>query len=199
MKKLVLSLIALFFITAGYSQFTKGSYLLGGNTNLGLGFTTNKTKANGSTSTDSKSSSFSIEPQAGYFIMDNLAIGTGIYLGTSTTKDDGSSAKFSYNRISLTPFGRYYFNKVYGQLGFELGSEKYKNTTGNGTTTESKNSLTGWSLGAGYVAMLNDAVALEPQIGYGSYTSKDKNDVKDINAGLYIRVGVYVYLSKLGK
>jgi hypothetical protein len=59
MKKIFF--VALFMIaaiTAGWAQFNQGNFLVGGSSSLGIGFDTEKTKSNGSTSTDGKYTSF---------------------------------------------------------------------------------------------------------------------------------------------
>ncbi len=199
MKKaatITLFLAAVF--TASFAQITnKGNILLGGSTNLNFGFDTEKSKlANGSISTDGKTTSFSIEPTAGYFIMDNLAVGAGIILGTSTFKQDGSTSKSKTSSVQLSPFARYYFDKFYAQGGFQLGSQKSELSTGS-TTQTSKDGISGWLLAAGYMVLLNESIALEPQIGYRSIGYKNKDsDNKDITSGLFLRLGVFIYLPK---
>lgn len=197
MKKVVLiTFFVTAVMTASFAQFSQGTFLVGGSTGLGVNFLTDKTKSGGTTSTDGKSTSFSLEPTAGYFVIDNLAIGTGIGLSTSSFKPDGGGTKSTSSTILLSPFARYYFDKFYAQGTFQFGSSKSEFTSG-GTSFTSKDGLSGWSLAGGYALMLNESVALEPQIGYGSLTSKDKDtDNKDISAGLFIRLGVFVYLAR---
>ena len=198
-KAFFTAMIITAFYTAGFSQFSQGTFLVGGTTNLNIGFDTEKTKSGGSTSTDGKTTSFSLEPSAGYFFMDNLAVGAGLGLSTSTYKPDGSGSKFNSSSMYLSPFARYYFDKFYAQGAFEFGTRKTELTSGSTTTTR-KDGISGWSLAGGYVILLNESVALEPQVGYGSIGYKNKdNDNKDITSGLFLRLGVFVYLSKLGK
>lgn len=183
-------------VTAGLAQFNQGNFLVGGSSSLGIGFDTEKSKSNGSTSTDGKTTSFSLMPSAGYFFMDNLAVGAGIGLSTSTYKPDGSDSKFNESSITLSPFARYYFDKIYVQGAFQFGTQKSKFTSG-GSTETSKEGISGWSLAGGYAIMLNESVALEPQVGYQSIGYKDKDsDTKDITSGLFLRLGIFVYLSK---
>ncbi len=88
--------VAFFMIavaTVGLAQFNKGNFLVGGSSNLGIGFNTDKSKSGSSTTTNGKSTSFSLQPSAGYFFMDNLALGAGLGLSTSTYKADGSDTK----------------------------------------------------------------------------------------------------------
>lgn len=183
-------------VTAGLAQFNQGNFLVGGSSNLGIGFDTEKSKSNGSTSTDGKTTSFSLMPSAGYFFMDNLAVGAGVGLSTSTFKLDGSDYKSNSSAITLSPFARYYFDKIYVQGAFQFGRQKSKVSSGGSSETD-KEGISGWSLAGGYALMLNESVALEPQVGYQSIGYKDKDtDNKDITSGLFIRLGIFVYLSK---
>ncbi len=101
MKKVFAFVFMTAIVTTGYGQFSnKGNILLGGSTSLNFGFDTEKSKSGGgSASTDGKTTSFSLEPTAGYFVMDHLAVGAGLGLGTSTYKPDGSDAKFKTSTI----------------------------------------------------------------------------------------------------
>jgi len=197
MKKIIF--IALFMTavaTTSWAQFSKGTFLIGGTSNFSIGFDTEKSKSGNSTTTDGKTTSFSLEPAAGYFFMDNLAVGAGINLSTSTFKADGSGNKSISSSTLFTPFVRYYFDKFYAQGGFQVGSQKTEFKV-NSTTTTFKDGVTGWSLAGGYALLLNESVALEPQIGYRSVTFKDKDsDNRDITSGLFIRMGVFVYLAR---
>ena len=197
MKKIIFIVLLLAAAaTTSWAQFSKGTFLVGGTSNLSIGFDTNKSKSGSTTSTDSKTTSFSLEPAAGYFFMDNLAVGAGLNLSTYTIKADGSGNKLIYSSTLFSPFVRYYFDKFYAQGGFQVGSEKTELKI-NSTTTTSKDGVTGWSLAGGYAILLNESVALEPQIGYRSLVSKDKDsDNKDITSGLFIRMGVFVYLAR---
>jgi outer membrane protein len=200
MKKVSLVLFFLSVVTTvSWGQFTQGNILLGGTTGLSANFMTEKSKSGGTTSTDGKQTSFSLQPAAGYFVMDNLAVGAALDLSTSSFKPDGGGGKRNLSQLLLSPFARYYFDKFYGQASINFGSSKEEFSSGNVTVTD-KNGLSGWSLAGGYAFFLNESVTFEPQIGYGSLTSKDKDtDNKDISAGLFIRLGVFVYLVKNSK
>lgn len=197
MKKIIFILIGVASYTLSFAQFNQGNFLLGGSTRFSTSFETNKSKNGGTTTTNYKTTSFSLQPQAGYFVIDNLAAGLGIDLSSTSQKADGSSDKFVNSQFTFAPFVRYYlFDKFYGQGSVTFGSAKYKQTIG-GTTTETKYSVGGWSLLGGYAFFLNDAVSLEPQVGYASSSRKAKNsNGKNIDAGLFIGVGLYAYISK---
>ena len=196
MNKLFLATVAALFFSTSFAQFSQGSFVMGGSTNLAGSFTTSKSKTGGATTTNGKSSSFFIQPQAGYFVIDNLAVGTGLSIGTSSYKADGSSDKSSVTSFGITPLARYYFDKIYVQGSIGFGSSKTKNTFG-GTTTETTQNTGSWSLLAGYAFFLSDAIALEPQLGYSSFSYKSKgSNTKTINSGIAFGIGLYAYISK---
>lgn len=78
MKKLIFTTTIMLSFTFANAQFTKGGFIVGGNTNLSGTFSTSKTKTGSATTTNGRFIFFTIEPQAGYFVIDNLAIGTGL-------------------------------------------------------------------------------------------------------------------------
>ncbi len=196
MKKLILLIFGATLVTTSFAQFNQGSIIIGGSSNLASSFTTSKSKTGSTTSTYGKSSSFSIEPQAAYFVIDNLAVGTGLQISTSSFKADGSSDKSTTTSFGLTPQVRYYFDNIYVQGSVRVGSNKTKNTF-SGTTTESTATLGGWSLLAGYSYFISDAISFEPQLGYASYSQKAKgSNTKGINSGIVIGIGLYAYLNR---
>ncbi len=196
MKKVFFSILGMVFYGATFAQFSQGNFLVGGMTNLSTTFETNKVKSGGTTTTVSKTTSFSLQPQGGYFVIDNLAAGAGIGLSTSTTKFDGTNNKDGSNQLVFAPFGRYYFDKLYVQGAFQFGSAKSKATSG-GTTTTTKFSVGGWSILGGYAFFISDAISLEPQVGYASQSLKVKNtNAKSIDSGIVIGIGLYGYISK---
>ncbi|GAB1446563.1 MAG: autotransporter domain-containing protein [Cyclobacteriaceae bacterium] len=196
MKKLILFIFAATLVTTSFAQFNQGGFIVGGSSNLSGSFTTNKTKTGSNTTTNSKSSSFSISPQVSYFVIDNLSVGAGLEISTSTYKADGSSDKSTTTGLGLTPLVRYYFDNFYVQGAVRVGSSKTKNTYGS-ITTESTAVLGGWSLLGGYSYFLSDAISLEPQLGYSSRSQKAKgSDTKGVNSGIIIGIGIYAYLNR---
>lgn len=196
MKKIFLtSIIIAGSCLLSRAQFTKGNILAGGS--VGISFTTNKSISGSTTTTNYSTNSFSISPQVGYFFLDNFAAGAGILLSSSTTKADGSPSGNSFSSFSFSPFGRYYFGKFFGQAGIGFGSYTQESTNNNNITTTFKGSTFNWSLGGGYVILLNQHVGLEPQILYRSDSqTPDGSSITNRNAGLFLQLGLQVYLSK---
>ncbi|HEY0679715.1 MAG TPA: outer membrane beta-barrel protein [Chitinophagaceae bacterium] len=169
MKKIYLSVftvLSFYFVSA---QTEQGNWLVGGNFNL---------------STVSNNTSIGLNPTAGYFVMNNLAVG-----GTVTLMYD-KLGENSSTTFGLGPMVRYYFGKsnirpfVDGEMSFI--SEKFKYP--GGTNTENG---VGYFLGMGLALFLNENVALETLAGY-THTNISEGS-KD--GGFAMRIGFQVYLN----
>ena len=195
MKKIITVFAFALICSGAFAQFNQGRMLVGGN--VGFSATTNKVDFNNTTTTQSKSTTFSLTPQVGYFIIDKLAVGAGLNLTSVTDKADGSSDKDTQTSFSLVPMVRYYLDPgvfFQGQVGF--GSASHKNVDGS-TTTTVKAGLFSWGVGVGYAYFLNDHVAIEPMLMYGMDTQKNKdNDAKYIASTLSVNVGFQIYLGE---
>jgi hypothetical protein len=196
MKKTLFTLLVVLGSMSAFAQFEQGTMLVGGD--FGLEFSTEKSKYNNQTNTEGKGSSFTLEPQFGYFVIDNLAVGGELGVSLSSWKPEGSDGKSSSTTITIAPFVRYYFEPgVFLEGKYAIGSSKFKDDY-FGDVEESKYGVSGWSLGAGYAIFLNDNVALEPMLGYQSMTLKNKTsgepEVKGITSGLFARIGFQIYL-----
>ncbi|WP_312137466.1 outer membrane beta-barrel protein [Sphingobacterium sp.] len=126
MKKLLLTLTAVTAITfASQAQTEKGKIILGGQ----VGFAGESIK-----DTDVKTTGFSIIPQVGYFVADNIAIGTGVgysWNKAEETKDNDQTV----GKFVVSPYGRMYSKndgpvKFFGQLTVPMawGTAKVNDT-----------------------------------------------------------------------
>jgi len=196
MKKFLLSFAVVLLSLSSYAQFDRGTMMVGGA--FGLEFNTNKDKMDGNSSDNYKSTTFALEPQIGFFVIDNLAIGGGLGFSTSTFKDDGAFIdKTTSTRFSIEPFVRYYLpQRIFfqGKALLGLASTKY---TGDGESEKIDYGLTGAAISAGYAILLNDNIAIEPQVGFESvgYSNKD-SDIKNIDNTFFIRAAFQIYLRK---
>lgn len=193
MKKIVTAIAFVLLCSGAYAQFNQGRILAGGS--VGFQSQTVKREVNGASNTAGKYNQINFNPKVGYFVIDNLAVGLGVDLASATFKAEGSNNKNTQSAFTVTPFVRYYLDMglfFQGQVGF--GNQKDK-TVADNTTTTTKNNVLDWALGVGYAYFLNDHVAIEPIVYYGSHAEKrDNPDVKDTYAGLGINVGLQVYL-----
>ena len=120
MKKLFLvSALALF--GAMNAQTSKGTWMVSGKTELGFNSTETKVEFQGANVAESKTTSFTLNPAASYFVIDNLAIGLGLGFNSSKTDDDKS------NTFSVMPQATYFFTvdgniKPYVEAGVGYGT-----------------------------------------------------------------------------
>lgn len=169
MKKLML-LLAVFVALGAQSQTEKGNLMVGGQLNL---------------NTNEGGSNFRFNPQLGYFIANNFALGGQISF------DFSKAGTVKVNEFGIGPYARYYFGK--GQTKpFLVSTVDYLSTS-----TKSNNidvNSTGWSFlaGAGFAAFLNRTVALEGIIGYryADYSNTDGS------GGLNLSLGFQLYFGK---
>ncbi|WP_276372068.1 outer membrane beta-barrel protein [Chryseolinea sp. H1M3-3] len=193
MKKITILMIAMCATVGAYAQFNQGRMLVGGS--LAFQSVTSKYKFDGQTTTEGKSTDFSIAPQFGYFVIDNLAVGATLDVTLSKWKDDDGDYESTATILEFQPTVRYYLPMgVFFQGQFGIGTGKYKDDE-DGNVDEEKFTRTSFAGAVGYAIFLNDNIAIEPMIGYGSSGDKYKDaDYKDINNGLFVRVGIQAYL-----
>ena len=111
---------------------------------------------------------YSLTPTVGYFIADNMMIGTGFAMGSETDNYDSFDAsgnaitvETKVSGMSLSPFLRYYMNDAFfGQAGILMSS-----STDSDGDDEDKTSTFGVQAGVGYSLMWNDKVCIEPYLG----------------------------------
>ena len=153
------------------AQTEKGSLLIGGT----AGFSTSKID-------ETNLTAIYLNPLAGYFVIDQLAVGANVTV-LATKFDDLNSTQFG-----VGPFARYYFNgsgagRFFGQAGFNWSSSK----TGDLEAV----STTGFDAGVGLDYFLNDHVAIETFIGYDF--SKDEGASEGVGTfGLQIGIAAFI-------
>jgi hypothetical protein len=167
MKRNILLAIGFFTLISfiGKSQINQGAILAGGSTY----FNYNIPNGGGANSV------FNISPNAGFFIVENMAIG----------------ASFSYNLVkggsslSIAPFMRAYYNKnFYGQL--QVG---YGRTVASSVLLSS--GLTG-ELDMGYTIFLTDQIAIDPALYYNFYMNGSKYG----GSNLGFKLGFQIFLNR---
>ena len=160
------------------------------------------------------SSSYSISPTIGYFLIDNLVVGAEVsFSGFKNTRDGSgefSSELESRGRgISFSPFARYYFNTgkikpyVSGSVGF--GSNRSRNEgiiVVNDVTdsfeTDSKGRVTLYTATGGVALFLTKDVSIDVGIQYNNSTFKRETDggieSRNTNNGISLIGGISIYL-----
>jgi outer membrane protein len=192
MKGITFFAITMLASMSALAQFNQGRMLVGGSAEFRT--IADKNKSGGTTTTNGNRTSMSVSPSFGYFVIDQLAVGASVDMAVSKwnakTSNDVDNNTTS---IQFQPFVRYYLPAgVFFQGKFGLGTAK---TTYDETYDDSKYNTSSLALSAGYAIFLSDNVALEPELGYR--TSKFKNtdsDTKNINSGIFLRIGFQIYL-----
>lgn len=161
MKKILLTVFAIFTMFAASAQIGKGTWLVSGASNMS--FIADNDERGGD-------SNLRLAGKAGYFIVENFAVGGTLLFNKYSESDDA--------RFGIGPFFRYYFaGKVFGGLGVNFVSE------GDYSATEIPIEI-------GYAAFLNNTVAIEPAFNFTSYGGDDSG------SSFGIVVGISVYLGR---
>ncbi len=200
MKKLILSIAAVAgLLVSTQAQTEKGKFLLGGTAQ----YQSSKTDLDGAKA----SQLLSIVPNVGYFVSDNVALGTGV--GYNWSKTPGASATGQNQSVVVNPFGRYYASlndqfKFFGQVAVPLAFGTVKSVDANGDTGSKTGSST--SIGAvvspGFAWFPTKKIGIEfafKGISYNKYTVKDAadNDIKGAGNETF-NVGTNFFTPQIG-
>jgi outer membrane protein len=170
MKKLLLSMLLLATSFAALqAQTEKGDWMVGGNFRLNT----------------SGNTEISLTPNAGIFLIRNLAFGGNVNLNYSKDGNVKTTA------LGIGPYVRYYFGHdqvrpiLHGNFNFLSSKVKFN---GNSTT----NNGTNFFLGGGAAIFISEHVSLDILGGY------DHTDYNSLNGtgGFALNVGFQVYLHK---
>jgi len=182
MKKIYFTTILMVFVTAGFSQTQKNSWLLGGN----LDFTATSQTANGQ---GGNSTVFALNPLVGYFPANNFAVILNTNYISESYKTDGSPNSFSDHSLNIGPLVRYYFPASESVKFYVGGGVSFGSMSGEHSTT--------WQLQAGPAFFITHAVALEFNINYQStHFTSDGFDYATIQSQFGMGVGFMIYLGK---
>lgn len=185
------------------AQTGAGKFLLGGSSSMAFSSSTQKFKTDDDDGTDGKLTQFSLTPQAGYFVIDGLAVGLQLELDAYSYKDDEDDYSYKSSAIMFSPFLRYYYGtapfKPFAEVALGVGTQKIKEPDYfDGGTQTSTTGLLGFQFKVGAAYFLNDMVSLDAGIGFARATSKPKedNDVnyRDIASGIGFEFGVTIVL-----
>ena len=196
-KLLVLGAFALF--GAMNAQTEKGSWVVGGSTNLGFNSTSEKWKYDGDSEDGPKSSTFSFSPSVGYFVANNIAVGLDATISSTTLKEEfvGEDYKYTESTFAIMPTGTYYFksdSKVLPYLGVGAGYASISSKEDG----EDKSTWGGfaWKGKGGVVFLLNQTVGIDLGVSYMGVnaTNDDVDDVK-VNRGTFgVNAGISIFL-----
>lgn len=171
MKKILLTLALSAGLIIANAQTEKGDWMVGG------GFRLN---------TSDKNTEITLNPNAGLFIINNLALGGNFSFSYNKVEDDKITA------FGIGPFVRYYFTNanvrpiLHGHLNFISAK---RNLSGIGSNT---NTGLNYFLGGGAAIFLNDQVSIDGLLGYDHTKFNDF----DGSGGFAMTIGFQVYLLK---
>lgn len=178
MKNLLLGVCMLFTMVLS-AQTSMGSKYIGGT----VGFSSTKAKATGSEA----QTSWSLSPELGYFIQDNLALGIRLNLGGTSQGDNSSS----------TLGGGLYARKFWDVsdnfnifVGANLGYDGSTNKSKVGTTTfESKSNTLGVFLDLGMTYQVSEKWTIIGRLGtlgFNSTSDPDNDQAGSSSFGLNV-------------
>ncbi|MGN6341175.1 MAG: outer membrane beta-barrel protein [Ginsengibacter sp.] len=193
MKKSVLTLAAVAaFSLASKAQtfgFNKGDVILEG----AIGVSSSDNKAN-----ETKATTISLTPKAGYFVTDKFAVGLNVnYSASKNTDYSGSSDSYTKsNGVGAGVFGRYYFwnpgqrFKVYGEADLDYTSTGNENSNGTTTIKSDKVNTFGLNAGIGANYFLTQKIAIGYKFANVIGYSTSKVDTKDSKATNNFHLGL---------
>ena len=206
-KKVVLSFAVALFAFSGFAQeevnsSNSSNSKLQGDILISGGVLAHYTTSN---LNDNKSTSFTtnITPKAGYFIMDNLAVGLEFSVATSSATQEGLFGDYKVNTstLSVGAFGRYYLdNGLFFEGLAGVGTRKIASDLETIPGIKQDDRITtifGFRGGVGYAIHLGDHVALEPTINYSWEKNLPKDapsDYKDTLSSIFLGIGFTVFL-----
>jgi len=186
MKHLFLSTLVLLFVGStafaqiettpqmssdvGTAPIQKGNWMVGGGIgSLGYDF-------------DSEVFNISLEPGAGYFVSDGIAIGLKLIANYQTIKEGDNP--FSYG---LLPFARYYFPE-----GASASNRFFAEAKAGIAGSRGGDDVNfGFGAGLGYSHFITRTVALEALAGYNDLSGASASGTQ---GGLGLMVGFQIYL-----
>jgi len=190
MKKIIATgfLGVLMAFGSANAQTEQGNLLLGGNlANIRIGVV------------DAGGSSISINPNAGYFVADGIAVGASLPIAFSGNSYDGFGGKYSTSTTSfgLGAFGRYYFStgnplSFFGGLSLGINSYSYKSKftpTSGSVSTNSDSDTDFYSiLSVGAVYFLNESIGVEGILS--------TSDITENGFALNFGIGFQIYFNR---
>ena len=205
---LILSLLLYSFI--GFSQTedetpmptAKGNFVVGGSSSFNFSSSKPKFKSDSGGTQDNgvTETRFSLMPNAGYFVIDNLAVGAGILFTSNKTKSDEFDFESTNTALTFSPFARYYFTEgnikpfLQGTVGFGFSNSKFDE---GGGESENKNSIFNYGFDGGVAFFIGNKASIDVGVGYSSSSFKERenndNNVRFINSGIGFNAGFNIF------
>ncbi len=170
MKKIILLAIAFTFVNILVAQTNKGDWMVGGGFNL---------------NTSGNNTVIALTPNAGTFVIDNLALGANVTLAYS------KSGNIKTTAFGIGPWARYYFTQANVRPLLQ-GSFNFLSSTTKENSAKSTNNGTNYFLGGGAAIFLSNHVSLDLLMGY----DHTKYNSLEGSGGFAMNVGFQVYLHR---
>lgn len=161
-RLLLAVLVSSCFILPLQAQTSKGSILLGGS----LNYSQSHSRPSNSSASFWKNNTLnlSVKPEAGYFLAENLAVGTGLILNFSRNLNGGETTAKTQG-LGISPFARYY--KFFGEkLAFfgqgGIAYARYTSKSRNPFSSDNPNELLETQKNSEYAASLMPGVSYFP-------------------------------------
>lgn len=208
MKKVILCILVscLAALSSINAQTSQGKFLVGSSTTIGflgttnefmnLGFTTEKSKDDDNADENPvKMINFNLQPKAGYFVMDNLAVGLDVFLYYQRYKSEDSDSKSRSTVFIAGPFVRYYsstgvvrpFFEATGSMGKLINKDDYP--WGEDKYTERVISASGR---AGIAVSLGERVLFETSFLYNYMNMKPTENNDNNHRAIYNTFGINI-------
>lgn len=187
-----LTLILLVSLSSANAQIEKGSHMVGGS------FT-------GSFKDINDNLSFELSPTYGYFISNQIAVGSSLNLAYSHLKTTSFSSTtgnqtthFNNSGFGIMPFVRYYPIRTWfaeAQIGYTLDRQEVDYGS---SVQKSRQTLFSMAPALGYNYFIGRSVALEGKL---SYTLTHRNsrpfEYKHFSKNLQLQIGLQVFLPSI--
>ena len=198
MKKLLfVAAVAVFGLSNVNAQTEKGKWVFGSDAGISFASSTAKAEFDGE-EFDGKStvSTFIISPNAGYFIIDNLAIGLDFNFTSTKYKfeEEGFDEEFDTNSFGVFPGATYFFktDKLAPYVGAGIGYL----SVNEGDEDFDKYSGLGFNVRGGLAYFLSDSVSINFGIDFVSakLSNKEESDLKTKSNTFSGAIGFAIYL-----
>lgn len=171
--KIVLIVTLILLCNSSFSQnefpLKKGNITLDGEVYINYNKEKNESSGFSYENLEQKFLTVGLNPQVGYFVVDQLVVGLSIPLSYQKSYASRNDLGSSYFAMGIAPYAKYYFvNKFFIQLsaGYEFGKNKFENA-------DTKETIKGFTIipTIGYAFFINSKISLEPSISY-AYSKK---------------------------
>lgn len=178
---LIFLILSIFTYSTTFAQTEKGIKLLGGSADIS------------STSFDSDSENIfgvSVNPNIGFFLVDNFALGAEVPLGFTSSDISNTT------QVGLVPFARYYLGSSDTRkffLGVRGGIVSSNVSFDSGDDISRNQGVVGANAGVAF--FINQSIALETALNYQYISIEDSNGVSNIG----LSVGFQIHFGSSGE